>query len=277
VPFPFAPLLAALVAVAVGLVVGIPAVRVRGMNLAIATLAAAVAVEELVLKWDWFTGGLGGSRVPRPELFGVDLGIQATGDDFPRPAFGVACIVVLMVTALAVAYLRRGPVGLRWLAVRGNERAAAASGLDVRRVKLGAFALSSFLAGLGGTLLAYEYDTLSVNSFSVFQSLALLAITYLGGIASLGGAFIAGILAQGGVITAATGGKSSQTQFAINGLMLIVVAAVYPEGISGALRATWTRLTKRFRSAPDARGPAASQKPGVAKTRPPLTAARNDS
>ncbi len=136
-----------------------------------------------------------------------------------------------------IAHLRRGRTGLRWLAVRGNERAAEAAGVDVRQVKLRAFALSSLLAGLGGTLLAYEYDTLSVNSFTVFQSLALLAITYLGGIASLGGVLVAGLLTQGGVLTAAIGGQSSETQFAVNGLLLIVVAAVYPEGISGAITA----------------------------------------
>jgi branched-chain amino acid transport system permease protein len=243
--FPLAPALASLWAVVVGLVVGIPAVRVRGMNLAIATLAAAVAVEELVLQWNWFTGGLGGATVPRPRLFGIDLGIQATGDAFPRPAFGVLCIVVVMSAALVVARLRRGSTGLRWLAVRGNERAAAAAGIDVRQVKLRAFALSSLLAGIGGTLLAYQYDTLSVNSFTVFQSLALLAITYLGGIASLGGVLVAGLLAQGGVLTAAMGGDSSQTQYAINGLLLIVVAAIYPEGISGAVSALWRRVTRR--------------------------------
>ena len=241
--FPLAPILASLLAVMVGVLVGIPAVRVRGMNLAIATLAAAVAVEELVLKWDWFTGGLAGARVPRPRLFGIDLGIQAAGDAFPRPAFGILCLIVAAVAAFVIAHLRRGRTGLRWLAVRGNERAAAAAGVDVRRVKLRAFALSSLLAGIGGTLLAYEYDTLSVNSFTVFQSLALLAITYLGGIASLGGVLVAGLLTQGGVLTAAMGGESSQTQFAINGLLLIVVAAVYPEGISGAANALVKRLT----------------------------------
>ena len=129
--------------------------------------------------------------------------------------------------------------------MRGNERAAAAAGVDVRQVKLRAFALSILLAGIGGTLLAYQYDTLSVNSFTVFQSLALLAITYLGGIASLGGVLVAGLLAQGGVLTAAMGGDSSQTQFAINGLLLIVVAAIYPEGISGAVSALWRRVTRR--------------------------------
>jgi ABC-type branched-subunit amino acid transport system permease subunit len=238
-------LLATLLAVAGGLVVGIPAVRVRGMNLAIATLAAAVAVEELVLKWNWFAGGLGGAKVPRPRLFGIDLGIQATGDAFPRPAFGILAVVVLAAATLVVAHLRRGRTGLRWLAVRGNERAAAAAGVDVRQVKLRAFALSSALAGLGGTLLAYEYDTLSVNSFTVFQSLALLAVTYLGGIARLGGVLVAGVMTQGGVLTAAIGGESSQAQFAINGLLLIVVAVVYPEGISGAIGAFVARARRR--------------------------------
>jgi ABC-type branched-subunit amino acid transport system permease subunit len=246
-PFPVAPLLAALVSVGVGVLVGIPAVRVRGMNLAIVTLAAAVAIEELVLRWGWFTGGLGGATVPRPELAGVDLGIQASGADFPRPAFGVLCVIVLAVSAAVVANVRRGTTGLHWLAVRSNERAAAAIGIDVRKAKLTAFAFSSLLAGLGGTLLAYEYRTLSVNSFVVFQSLALLAITYLGGIASIAGALVAGALSQGGLLTALLGGDTSQTQFAINGLLLIVVAAVYPEGITGALYATARRLSGRVR------------------------------
>jgi ABC-type branched-subunit amino acid transport system permease subunit len=255
VGFPWSPLLATLLAVAVGLVVGIPAVRVRGMNLAIATLAAAVAVEELVLKWNWFAGGLGGAKVPRPRLFGIDLGIQATGDAFPRPAFGILAVVVLAAATLVVAHLRRGRTGLRWLAVRGNERAAAAAGVDVRQVKLRAFALSSALAGLGGTLLAYEYDTLSVNSFTVFQSLALLAVTYLGGIASLGGVLVAGVMTQGGVLTAAIGGESSQAQFAINGLLLIVVAVVYPEGISGAIGAFVARARRRRVTSESTDGP----------------------
>ena len=243
VPFPLAPLLAALVATGLGLVVGVPASRVRGVNLAIATLAAATVVEELVLKWSWMTGGLGGSAVPRPRLFGVDLGIGATGGDFPRPAFGVVCLVILMAAVVAVANLRRGGAGLAWLAVRANERAAAVAGLDVRRVKLTAFAFSSFLAGLGGSLLAYQYDTLSVNSFTVFASLALLATTYLGGVASIAGALVAGAVADGGVLTAAIGSSSSAATYAVNGLLLMVVVVVYPDGVIAGIRALGHRLT----------------------------------
>ncbi len=245
IPFPLAPVLAAGVAVGVGLVAGLPAVRVRGMNLAIATLAAAVAIEELVLKWGWFAGGRGGTTVPAPTLGPVDLGVSATGSDFPRRAFGILCIVVLAAAGLAVANLRRSPTGLRFLAVRANERAAAAAGVDVTRTKLVAFALSSFLAGLGGCLYAYGHPNLSADSFVVFQSLALLAITYLGGIAAVGGAVVAGVFAEGGVLSAAMGSGSSDVQFAINGLVLMVVAVVYPEGITGVLYALAARLRRR--------------------------------
>jgi ABC-type branched-subunit amino acid transport system permease subunit len=250
VPFPIAPILASFVAVGVGLLAGVPAMRVRGMNLAITTLAAAVAIEKLVLQWGWFTGGLGGTTVPPPEIGGLDLGISAVGDDFPRAAFGILCVVVLVVTAVAVANLRRSATGLRWLAVRANERAAASSGIDVARTKLAAFAVSSFIAGIGGCLFAYGHPSLSVDSFGVFQSLALLAIAYLGGIASIGGALLAGLFADGGILTVAMDSESSQTQFAVNGIMLIVVATVYPDGVSGALYRVADRLRSLGRRSP---------------------------
>lgn len=254
VPFPIAPILAALVATALGLIIGIPAVRVRGINLAIATLAAATAVEELILKWSWFTGGLAGTSVPRPRLFGIDLGIGASGSDFPRPAFGVLCLMVLVLAAVAVANLRRGSTGLRWLAVRANERAAAAAGTDVRRTKLEAFALSSFIAGLGGTLLAYQYNTLSVNSFGVFASLALLATTYLGGIASIAGALFAGLIADGGVLTAALGSTGSGATYAVNGLALMVIVVVYPDGLIAGVRSLGRRVRPTRDRSPDSHG-----------------------
>jgi ABC-type branched-subunit amino acid transport system permease subunit len=246
-PFPVAPILASLLAVAVGLVAGVPAVRVRGMNLAIATLAAAVAIEQLLLKWDTFTGGAGGSRVPAPDLFGFDLGVSAAGADFPRKPFGLLVIAVLVLIAVVVANLRSSVTGLRWLAVRNNERAAASSGLNVRAIKLQAFAVSSFIAGLGGCLYAYGHQDISADSFVVFQSLALLAITYLSGIASVAGALLAGVFADGGLLTAASGGSGSEMQFAIQGLVLMVMAAAYPDGLTGAAYAVRDRIAGRQR------------------------------
>ena len=248
-PFPIAAIGAALVATLVGVVVGLPAMRVRGMSLAIATLASAVAIEQLVLASTPFSGGAAGRRAPRPTLFGMDLGVAARGVDNFRPAFGITLLVVLVACCAMVANLRRNRTGLRWLAVRANERAAAAAGVDVSRSKIGAFAVSSFLAGLAGVFLAYSTTTLSTSSFMVIGALVALALTYLGGIASIGGALIAGALAQAGIVTVlanrGSGGDAGTYVAAISGLALIVMAIVAPDGITGSLR----RLLRRARSA----------------------------
>jgi len=237
------------VSVLVGVLVGLPAVRIRGMSLAVATLAAAVAIENLFFASDAFAG-LGGTPVPPPRLFGLDLGIAAKGTEFPRRAFGFFVLAALLGALWAVANLRRGPTGLRWLAVRANERAAAAAGIDVRAMKLLAFAISALLAGLGGTLLAYEHSPLSATSFTVFASLSLLSMTYLGGIAGISGALIAGVLANDGLLTKYLehgGGTGSKYQLAASGAALVLVTILYPSGISGAVRSGWRRLRVRTR------------------------------
>lgn len=259
VPFPLAPLLAALVATAVGVAVGIPALRVRGINLAITTLGAAVAIEELLFKWGWFTGA-DGAQAPAPSVGPFDFSVATKGSAFPRPAFGILVLVVAAASAVAVAHLRQGTTGLHWLAVRTNERAAAAAGIDVSRAKLVAFGLSAFLAGVAGCLLAYRNRTLSVSSFGVFLSLALLAITYLAGIASVSGAVLAGALAPLGVFTLLQHGglptEVSKYAFALNGALLMVVAVLAPSGITGAvLGALRRRLARRAGPVDSTQGP----------------------
>ncbi len=95
-------------------------------------------------------------------------------------------------------------------AVRANERAATATGIDVARTKLTAFGVSSFIAGLAGVLTAFSVSTLSPTSFVVLGSLVTVALTYLCGIASIGGAVLAGLLAQGGLLVA-LGGNGGAT------------------------------------------------------------------
>jgi ABC-type branched-subunit amino acid transport system permease subunit len=251
-PFPLAPMLAVVVTGLLGVLVGLPAVKVRGLNLAIVTLGAAVAIQELLFKWEWFVGSVAATKVPEPSLGPLDLTIRAGGEGYPRTAFGLLCIVVLTLCAVAVANLRRGASGLQWLAVRSNEQAAAAAGIDVRSAKLTAFALSAALAGVAGTLLAYQRLTLSADSFQVFNSLSLLALTYLAGIAALSGSITAGLLAPVGVLAIAMGGdagRPSPYQFAISGLLLVAMAVLYPDGITGGVRALWHRLSGR-RAAP---------------------------
>lgn len=258
IPFPLAPLLASLVAAAAGVVIGLPALRVRGLTLAMATLAAAIAVEQLVFNWRWFTGGVEGSKVPPPSLFGVNLDIAAIGDAYPRRAFGLMVIILTTVVVLAAVRFGRGTVVRRWLAVRTNERAAASLGISVTNVKLTAFACSAFLAGLAGALTAYQRQTLSVRSFDSFGAIVALAIVYLAGIATPLGALVAGALATGGVVTLLAGAEASRYQFAVNGVLLVVAAIALPDGIVGRLSRRRVRTASEPSIPRDDRSPSPS-------------------
>lgn len=224
IPFPVAPLLAALLAALVGLVVGLPALRARGVSLAVVTLAGAVVVEEVVFKSPTLTGGFGGSRVPAPSLFGWRI-------DPAGPAFGLVVLAVLVATAVGLARLRGRAGGRRLLAVRANERAAAAAGVDVTAARLRAFALSAFLAGVAGALLGYQQGQLSFGSFGVFVSLAYLAVAYVGGIAGIGGALVGGLLVPNGL--AFTLLDLGRYQLLASGLGLMAVTVLAPGGLTG--------------------------------------------
>jgi branched-chain amino acid transport system permease protein len=240
VPFPVAPVLAALVATVFGVLVGLPALRLRGTNLAIVTLAGAVAIGEFVFKNPRYVGdaSTGGAKVPNPRLGDWDLGL-VLGTSSSRPVFGVFLLAVALVLALAVGNLRRSPTGRRMLAIRSNERAAAAAGVSVPRTKLLAFAMSAFVAGCGGCLIAYRFGAVSELSFGVFASLTALAVAYLGGITSVSGAVTAGTVATSGVAFFALSRVSGETgpwAALIGGVLLIVIAIKNPEGIAGSLR-----------------------------------------
>ena len=237
--FPLAPMVGISVAVVVGLLAGLPAVRVRGLTLAVTTLAASIAIEQLLFRWSWFTGADEGARVSEPSLFGINLGISAPGDAYPRVAFGILTLVAMMGAMAMVVNLRQGATGRRWLAVRANERAAEAAGIPVAQVKLGATAVAAALAGLAGVLLAYEQQVVSGSSYGALASLVAVAIAYLAGIAIPAAALVAGVLASGGLLTVvldAINDGSSKYQFAVNGLLLMVVAVRFPAGLVGAAR-----------------------------------------
>lgn len=240
IPFPIAPILAALAAMVFGLIVGLPALRVRGTNLAIVTLAGGVTIAEFVFKNPWVIGDIstGGARVPNPSLAGWDLGL-VYGTKVSRPIFGIFLVVVLALLGLLVANIRRSGSGRVMLAVRGNERAAAAVGIDVTRVKMLMFAASSFIAGVGGTLIAYRFGSVSDLSYGVIASLTALAVAYLGGITSVSGAVTAGITAQAGIafygMSRLFDGLGSWEAL-IGGVLLIVTAILNPEGIAGGIR-----------------------------------------
>ena len=240
IPFPIAPLLACAVATVFGGAVGFPALRVRGTNLAIVTLAGGVAISEFVFKNPTFVGdaSTGGAKVPHPSLGGWDFAL-VLGTKSSRPVFGIFLVAVVLLLALAVANLRRSGAGRRMLAVRSNERAASAIGIDVGRSKLLVFAISSFLAGAAGCLIAYRFGSVSEASYGTIASLTALAIAYLGGLTSVSGAVAAGIVASSGVAFFAMGkvfGGLGPWESFVSGVLLIAAAVGNPEGIAGAIR-----------------------------------------
>jgi branched-chain amino acid transport system permease protein len=262
VPFPVAPVLAALVAALFGVLVGVPALRVRGVNLAVVTLAGGIAVQEFVFKNPDFVGDVstGGAKVASPKLFGLDLSLQNATDVY-RPHFGLFVTGVVALLALAVSNLHRSATGQRMLAVRSNENAAAAVGINAAATKLLSFGLSSFIAGVAGTLVAYRFGSISDASFNLFASLTLLAFAYLGGITSVGGAAIAGLLAADGIAFkvmnagwSRAGVDFGRWELVVGAVGLIVTAVRYPEGIAGVGGRLRSRLGRQL-VARDAAGP----------------------
>jgi len=240
IPFPIAPILAALIATIFGLIVAIPALRVRGASLAIMTLASAVAIEVFLFRSGGWFGGARPRVVDPPSLFGIEFGPSSDfflGDGkLPSPAFGLFVLAVLVICFVALIRLRQSMLGGQMLAVRANERAAAAAGINVQGMKLTAFAIGSFLAGIGGALTAYKFGTYSMESFAVLASLSLFAFSYLGGIATISGAIYAGSLWQQGIGTRVFEDLAfdlGRYEAFLGGFFLVVTALIQPEGIDG--------------------------------------------
>ena len=246
VPFPIAPLLAALGAAVIGVVIGLPALRVRGLPVAVVTLALAVVLETM-----WFRNsdyvGSAGTVIEDPSLLGLDLGV-GSGAAFPRVEFGLMVLIVLVAVAGGVSYLRTSRLGSEMLAVRANERAAAAAGVSVVRVKVMAFAIGSFIAGLGGAMYGYRLGSVTFDSFTALLGLGLLATVYITGITSVAGGVLAGFGADGGLfgkILDSWIGSADYFQIIV-GVGLILTVIFYPEGWVGVVVDQWKALTRRL-------------------------------
>ena len=153
-PFGLAALAGIACTVPVGLLVGLPSLRARGINLAIVTLALALVIEVQIFDNSNLTGGVSGLDIGSPSLFGINIG--PLQHPLGYTLFSLACVIAL---CLVVATVHRGRVGRRLVAVRSNERAAASLGISVFGAKLYAFGLGSAIAAVGGILLLFEQET----------------------------------------------------------------------------------------------------------------------
>ncbi|BCH23239.1 branched-chain amino acid ABC transporter ATP-binding protein/permease [Mesorhizobium sp. L-8-3] len=170
-----------LAAVPLGVAIGLPALRLRGINLAIVTLSFATAFDTF-LATVTFPGQTAFLSVPRPEWFDSDEG------------YFVFALFFHVAIAVALEFLTRSRLGASWLAVRHSERAAAAHGVSIAAAKLSAFAISAFIAGISGGLLAGYLGTLVSDNFSMMQSLVLFAVAVMAGAHFAEGAVIGGVL-----------------------------------------------------------------------------------
>src|SRR5215208_5360748 len=239
--FPLAPLLGAAAAVLLGLLTAVSALRVRGVSLAVVTLGAAVAIAQFGFINQTWGGGASGSPVPEPHLLGLDLGPQSgfrgLDGSLPSPVFGWLVLAVTVGLCLLVAAVRRGGLGQQMLAVRSNERAAAAAAVDVRNVKLVAFGISAFIAGVAGTLYAYNFGSVSAARFDAITALGLIAFAYAGGITLVSGAIFAGLISTEALMPHALDkwlGISGNWILLFGGVLLIFTLLQHPEGVAGA-------------------------------------------
>ena len=185
VPFPIALALAGTLSAAVGVVVGLPALRVKGIYLGIATLSFGFIVEEVLARWESVTGGNSGIHVKHPDLFGYKVDSAA--------GFYFLCLVITVGATLAILNLLRSPTGRAFVAIRDSEISAQSMGIQLARYKTLSFALSAALAGVGGALYAHKLTFISPDQFNILQSIDLLLMVVVGGLGSVHGAFLGAI------------------------------------------------------------------------------------
>ncbi|EFC79755.1 ATP-binding cassette domain-containing protein, partial [Parafrankia sp. EUN1f] len=209
-------------AMIIGAVLGAPALRTRGVNLAVSTLGIAISLYALFLANTQLAGSTDGLPVTTPSLFGLDL----DPGEHPR-RYAIAVLAVLLVTLLALANLRRGRAGRRLLAVRSNERAALALGIDVYVAKLYAFMVAAGMAAVGVSLVAFLNERVVFSRFDVFTSITATTSTVVGGIGMLIGPIIgAAVLPNSIVSKFITQWGAADTYLPLVGAILVLLVLI---------------------------------------------------
>lgn len=173
---------AALVSAAAGWIVGLPALRLKGIYLAIATLAFNVIIEEAITRWEGLTGGNSGLHLKPVELAGYALDDDA--------GFYYLCLALTVLSVLALLNLLRSPTGRAFVAIRDSEISAACMGVNLAAYKTLSFALSAALTGVAGALYAHKVTFISPEQFTLVASIELVTIVILGGVGFLHGAVL---------------------------------------------------------------------------------------
>jgi branched-chain amino acid transport system permease protein len=253
-PPEFALLMSAVVPAVFGLVVGVPSLRLHGLYLAITTLAFAHIVSAGILAGGKFTGAGKGISIPRPVMFGLDLGTDR--------AFYWFCLVACAIAVLVTLNVRRSYFGRALVALRDNDIAARTMGISLVRYKLLAFLFSAALTGVAGALMGIYMGIVSVEAYPFLLSIEALAIIIVGGIGSVLGAvfgtvFIVTMPELFSMLTSALSGRLAavmttsayEVKTILYGLAIILFLRFDPRGLRGIwhdARHAWVHWPLRY-------------------------------
>lgn len=235
-PFLVSAFLGALSSGVLGFLVGIPALRLKGPYLAIATLGFQVAVEQILSRWEGVTGGRMGLAVPPPDFLGV---VFVAGG----PVYFLFCFATTLLVGIAVFNVSRSRVGRAFVAIRDNEIAAEAMGVGLTRYKTLAFAMSAFITGLAGAFLAQLSDRLNPANFNLILSIELLVIVLVGGLASVLGTVLGAAVL---ILVRHSLSATPEYQSIVVGVVLTAILLFEPMG----LRGRWLRIKYYFKAWP---------------------------
>ncbi|MEM1160291.1 MAG: branched-chain amino acid ABC transporter permease [Pseudomonadota bacterium] len=189
VPFPLSFLGAGLFAGIVGAIVAIPALKMSGIYLAIATLAFGIMTEDIIILLEHWTGGVEGVFTPTIYLFGLEIDRWGTPDYFYW-----LCLITVIIVTLLYKNILRSPTGRAFTAIRDSEISARAMGVNVAAMKTLAFGISCFFTGLAGALLAHFLQAFNYEAFLILISIQLLLMVVVGGLGSIHGAYFGAIV-----------------------------------------------------------------------------------
>jgi branched-chain amino acid transport system permease protein len=225
-----------------GFIIGLPALRLTGLYLAIATMAFSFIVEEILVRWESLTRGNAGMYIDSPAIgsFSIDTEMR----------FYYLVLVIALLTLLAIKNIIRSPAGRAMIAIRDSEVAAQSMGISLAKFKTLSFSISAFIAGLAGSLYAYKMTFINPASFGIGLSIEFLALVIIGGLGSIhgvvyGAAFVIllpQIIIQLSEYLPVLASIQNALQSGLYGLMIILFILFEPMGIYGR----WLKLKFYF-------------------------------
>ena len=242
IPFAGSLIGAALLSGVAGLIVGVPALRLKGIYLAIATMAFGFIVEEVVTRWEHVTGGNSGKQLAQIDLFGFPINSDTR--------FYYLCLALVVIILLGMINLMRSSTGRAFVAIRDSEISAQSMGIHLARYKTISFAISAALTGVAGALYAHKLQFISPEQFNLLVSIEMATLVFIGGLGSFHGAIFgaAFIIALPQVIVFMKDylpqavAQQTGLQPTIFGLILIAFLLFEPLGIYGR----WVKIRTYF-------------------------------